>query len=427
MRYHSIDCLGQRADMPIAYSDIELAAMMTDLESDLVERKETFDGEAPNAVRQAICAFANDLPGHRRPGVIFIGARDDGTPTGLEINDALLLKLAHCKTDGNILPLPTMTVGKHGLGGRDVIVVTVAPADSPPVRYRGRIWTRVGPRRALASAQDERILNEKRRHGDAPFDARPIRAAALADLDLPRFQYLYLHRAFDADGLAQNDRTVEERLAATKMIATANDPTPTVLGVLMFSPKPTDLLPGAYVQFLQFAGDDRAAPIIDSARFDGPLVDSMRDLDAMLRARIRTSVDIGSARTEIRRPTYPLSALQELVRNAVMHRTYEATNSPVQVSWFADRIEIISPGGPYGGVTTDTFGQPGLIDYRNPNLAEAMRVSGLVQRYGVGIPLARRELRANNQDEPAFDVDSHRVRCTVRTRADWPGNLPGLS
>ena len=176
--------------MPIAYSDIELAAMMTDLESDLVERKETFDGETPNAVRQAICAFANDLPGHRRPGVIFIGARDDGTPTGLEINDALLLKLAHCKTDGNILPLPTMTVGKHGLGGRDVIVVTVAPADSPPVRYRGRIWTRVGPRRALASAQDERILNEKRRHGDAPFDARPIRAAALADLDLPRFQYL---------------------------------------------------------------------------------------------------------------------------------------------------------------------------------------------------------------------------------------------
>ncbi len=409
--------------MLAAPSDIELAAIMADVESDLVERKETFDGDAPNAVRQAICAFANDLANHRRPGVVFIGVRDDGTPTGLEINDALLLMLAHCKTDGNILPLPTMTVGKHVLDGKEVAVVTVAPADSPPVRCRGRIWIRTGPRRALASAQDERILNEKRRHGDAPFDLRPVRSATLADLDLPRFQYLYLPQAFDAEVLAQNDRTVEERLAATKMIVATDDPAPTVLGLLMLGAKPTDFLPGAYVQFLRFAGIDRADPILDSARFDGPVQETMRDLDAMLRSHIRTSVEIGTERTEVRRATYPLPALQELVRNAVMHRSFEATNSPVQVSWFADRIEIVNPGGPYGDVTTETFGQPGLIDYRNPNLAEAMRVCGLVQRYGVGIPRARRALRTNNQPLPEFDVDDRRVRCIVRARPDWPGNL----
>ena len=79
--------------------------------------------------------------------------------------------------------------------------------------------------------------------------------------------------------------------------------------------------------------------------------------------------------------------------------------------------------GPYGDVSEATFGQPGLIDYRNPNLAEAMRVSGLVQRYGVGIPIARRELHANNQPAPDFDVDAHRVRCTVYVRPDWPGNV----
>lgn len=62
--------------------------------------------------------------------------------------------------------------------------------------------------------------------------------------------------------------------------------------------------------------------------------------------------------------------------------------------------------------------------YRNPNLADAMRVSGLVQRYGVGIPRARRELHANSQKEPGFDVDAHHVRCTVRVRPDWPGNVP---
>ena len=184
-----------RSTVAAPYSNAELASMLVDVESDLVERKETFDGEAPNSVRQAICAFANDLPNHRRAGVIFVGARDDGTPAGLEINDALLLKLAHCKTDGNILPLPTMTVHKHTFDGGDVAVITVAPADSPPVRFRGRIWTRVGPRRALASAQDERILNEKRRYSDTPFDVHPLRAATLDDLDLRRFELLYLPEA----------------------------------------------------------------------------------------------------------------------------------------------------------------------------------------------------------------------------------------
>ena len=188
--------------------------------------------------------------------------------------------------------------------------------------------------------------------------------------------------------LAANDRTVEERLAATKMIAAADDPVPTVLGILMLSHKPTDFLPGAYVQFLRFGGKHRHDPVEDSLRFDAAVADTMRDLDSTLRAHIHTTVEVGTRRTEIRRATYPLAALQELVRNAVMHRAYEGTNSPIHVSWFTDRVEIISPGGAYGDVSASNFGEPGVVDYRNPNLADAMRVTGLVQRYGIGIPLA---------------------------------------
>ena len=410
---------GSVATLP--YSTAELAAMLVDVASDLVERRETFDGDAPNSVRQAICAFANDLPNHRRAGVIFVGVRDDGTPVGLEVNDALLLKLAHCKTDGNILPLPTMTVHKHAFDGGDIAVITVAPADSPPVRYRGRIWTRVGPRRALASAQDERILNEKRRYADTPFDVHPLRAATVDDLDLRRFELLYLPEAFSADALEKNDRTIEERLAATKMIASADEPVPTVLGMLVLGRRPTDFLPGAYVQFLRIAGEERGTPIVDSARIDEPLGEAMSTLDTILRAHVRTSVEVGTARTEVRHTTYPLLALQELVRNAVMHRSYESGHSPVQVYWFNKHIEIISPGGAYGDITPENFGQPGLVAYRNPNLADAMRVTGLVQRYGIGIPLVRRELRANQQAPPEYRVDGHWVSCTVRANADWLG------
>lgn len=99
-----------------------------------------------------------------------------------------------------------------------------------------------------------------------------------------------------------------------------------------------------------------------------------------------------------------------------MHRIYEGTNAPVRVYWFDDRIEVMNPGGPYGIVTAETFGQPGVVDYRNPSLAEAMRVLGLVQRFGFGIPTARRELSANNHPEPEFLVEPTHVRCIVWAR-----------
>jgi ATP-dependent DNA helicase RecG len=43
-------------------------------------------------------------------------------------------------------------------------------------------------------------------------------------------------------------------------------------------------------------------------------------------------------------------------------------------------------------VTPDNFGQPGITDYRNPNLAEALRALGYVQRFGAGIAIARKAL-----------------------------------
>lgn len=379
----------------------------------------SFDARAPDDVGQAVCAFANDLPDHRRSGVIFVGVNDAGDPTGLEINDALLLKLAHSKTDGTILPLPAMRVERRTLRGQDVAVVTVAPADSPPVRYRGRIWIRVGPRRALATAQEERILNEKRRHGDAPYDARPVRGTSLTDLDLRRFQYLYLPAAFHPEVLARNDRTLVEQLAATKMIASVENPTPTALGLLMLSPRPMQHLPGAYIQFVRYDGLDRAAFVRDNERCEGPIEEQVRCLDRAMSAHVRTSVEIGTETAEIRRSTYALDALKELARNAILHRTYERSYEPIHVAWFDDRVEVISSGGPFGAVTVENFGTPGVVGYRNPNLADAMRVLGLVQRFGAGIGLARSALRANNQTDPEFRVEATRVACTVRIRPDW--------
>jgi ATP-dependent DNA helicase RecG len=388
--------------------------MLADLESDLVERKESFRGDAPNAVREAVCAFANDLPDHRRAGVVFIGARDDGTSAGLPMTDELLLALSDIKTDGNIVPPPTLTVAKRTLHGAELAVITVEPADSPPVRYRGRIHIRIGPRKGIASAQDERILNEKRRYRDQPFDMYPLSSASLADLSRVVFEEVYLPAAFAPDILAANDRTYEQRLAATKMVTTADDPVPTVLGTLVLAHQSRQFLPGAYIQFLRIAGTELGDPIVDELLIEGTIEEGLRRTDDKLVSHNRTAVEFQNGPVEQRAMTYPLVALQQLVRNAVMHRSYEATNAPVRVYWYDDRIEITNPGGPFGAVTAENFGAPGLTDYRNPNLAEALRVLGFVQQFGAGLPIARRALAQNGNPPPEFTVDPTRIQVVVR-------------
>ena len=394
----------------------DLIRLLNEGESDRVECKESLSGNAATKIREAICAFANDLPGYGKPGVVFVGVRNDRTVAGVTVTDELLRQLADMKTDGNIVPPPSMTVGKWAVDDKDVAVVTVQPSDSPPVRCRGRVEIRIGPRRGIATAQEERILNEKRRYGDIPFDIQPIHYATLGDLNLTQFENEYLNQAFAPDILEANDRSLNEQLAATKMIVSPDEPTPTVLGMLVLGKRTLDYLPGAYVQFLRFFGNELTDPISDEEQISGTITDMLRRLDEKLNGHNRTAVDFTSGPVERRVSTYPVVAIQQIARNAVMHRLYEGNNTPIRVYWYNNRIEIMSPGGVFGSVTVENFGQPGITAYRNPNLAEAMRSLGFVQRYGIGIPLARRLLQEAGHPEIEFHADMNNVLVNIRSR-----------
>ena len=396
------------------FTDEELLQIIEYNEADCVEFKESLSSSAVERIREAICAFANDLPAHEKPGFVFVGVSDNKTIVGLPVTDRLLQQLANMKTDGNIVPPPSLSVEKRVLQGKEIAVVTVQPSDSPPVRYKGAIHIRTGPRRGTATAQDERILNEKRRYRDIPFDLHPSSTAGISDLNLVRFENEYLPQVITAEILEANERTPEERLTATKMITPGDEKNPTVLGILVIGKTPQDFLPGAYLQFLRVDGNELTDNILDSEEMCGTIPDLLRRLDDKLTAHNRIAVDFTTSVVEQRTELYPLPALQQITRNAVMHRSYEATHAPIRVSWFNDRIEVLSPGGVFGVVTAANFGQPGLTDYRNPNLAEAMKNLGYVQRFGVGIPTARRLLKAAGHPALEFEINDTNVLATIR-------------
>ena len=393
------------------YSDSELDLLLSDLESDLVERKESAaDGRK---IRRNICAFANDLPGNGCAGVILVGIRDDGSCASLTIDDRLLKRLADVHGEGDILPLPSMTVQKRVLNGCAVAVVTVEPAPDPPVRYRGRAWVRVGPSVREAGIADERMLGERRRAADLPYDMRPAAGVTIEALDLDFVRRHYLPNAIAPEVLDQNERPLAHQLQSLRLVQGA---TPTWGTVLAFGTDPQAFVPGAYVQFLRIDGAEITDPIRDQKQLTGRLDDVLRRLDELLELSISVRTDVAGALRERRRPDYPLDALRQLAHNAVMHRTYEGTNTPVRIHWFSDRVEIASPGGLFGRITPENFGM-GDTDYRNPLLAEIMHHLGFAQRFGLGVRLARQALAANGNPPPEFDFQPTLVVATVRIAA----------
>ena len=111
------------------------------------------------------------------------------------------------------MPILTMSVDRFAFPEGDLLVCEVQPSPMTPVRYRGRVFVRIGPRRDIASEDEERILTERRTATLATFDVTPCLRARLSDLNVDMIRKGYLPKAVDADVLAGDSRSLEEQMA----------------------------------------------------------------------------------------------------------------------------------------------------------------------------------------------------------------------
>jgi len=185
------------------------------------------------------------------------------------VTDDLLKNLSAIRSDGNVLPQPAMNVTKFSLEGGEVAVVEVLPSDLPPVRYKGRVHIRVGPRKAIANKQEERILSERRVALARSFDSRPCPEASIDDLAMGQFD-AYRREAIDPETIAANQRPIEQQLASLRLYDTERA-CPTYAGLLLFGKNPCFFLPGAYVQYLKLPGTNLTDMPEDQAEVSGDL------------------------------------------------------------------------------------------------------------------------------------------------------------
>ena len=375
-----------------------LQKILSDTESYHIEKTVATDNM--DKFSQAICAFSNDVADSKKKGYLLIGVRDNGELAGLQVDDKLLLQISNIRTDGNILPQPVMTVEKFSFAQGDVLVVEVTPSQVPPVRYRGRIWVRVGPRKSIATEAEEKLLTERRLSNIRTFDAMPCLGTTLEDLDITLFKKEYLSKAVAEDILQEDKRTIEEQMASLGLYDLRYQ-CPTNAAIVLFGNNPERFLHGAYIQYVRFKGLDRAGDIINEHKFSGNLCKVLPRIDVFVETSIAQKRPIPiSVLREKTVSKYPYWATRELLMNAIMHRDYES-NAPVAFYEYDDRIEIQNAGGLYGKVSANNFRN--VSDYRNPFIAEAMKVLGYVNRFSRGVYRVQKELEENGNGKASFD------------------------
>ncbi len=147
------------------------------------------------------------------------------------------------------------------------------------------------------------------------------------------------------------------------------------------------------------------ARFIDNKRINGTIAEQVEETIAFCRRNMKTRTIIDSATGKRRDKTeYPVNAIREAVLNAVIHRDYSVhtEGTPIQVNFFANRLEIHSPGNLYGRLTVEDLGMV-RGDIRNPTLAlMAESMTEAENRYS-GIPTIRREMAENGLPEPVFE------------------------
>ena len=136
------------------------------------------------------------------------------------------------------------------------------------------------------------------------------------DLNIDYFKSHYLPSVISQETLAENNRDIKTQMRSLRLVD--HQFIPTMTAILVMGNSPRNWFPGAYIQFIRFDGKELTDPIKDQKEVSGTLPDQINKLEDVLKAHISTSLRL-SDKQHIQSSDYPIKALSQLVRNAVIH------------------------------------------------------------------------------------------------------------
>jgi ATP-dependent DNA helicase RecG len=379
----------------------------------------------PNPIIHSICAFANDID-NVGGGYIIVGVDEvDGSPVfpikGIRQNeiDRILKELVgYCHF---IEPLYNPVVEPVLFEGQYIIVIWVSGGYGRPYKASKDVFSEKSNKlyyirkfssTIVASAEEEKQLFYV--SSDIPFDDRANLAADVSDLDIG----LMRQHLKEIGSSLYEISLKEDALKIAKDMQLVSGPVenlkPLNVGILMFSERPERYFRYARIEVVDIP-DPTGTNMVEKV-FTGPIQRQLKDALSYIKNYILKEAIIKEAHKaeSIKIHNYPYAAVEELLSNAVYHRSYQV-NEPITVRIIPTAITITSFPGFDRSISSENIASYNIASpvYRNRRIGDFLKELRLIEGRNTGYPTVLRSLRENGSGLPKFEMDENRTYLSV--------------
>ncbi len=358
---------------------------------------------------ETLVAFAN-----ADGGTIYVGVDETGRPTGELYPD----DFAEVLGQAEVRCRPPVVVEWQPVESSGAFVVVVRVQRSPEIHTLedGRVLVRAGAENRPLSGDEVRQLATTRSAGD--YEAEIVAGASREDFSEAVLQH-FVEKWEERQGRPLT-RPLDDLLRELGCLTP--DGRPTVAGLLLFGSDPQRFIPRSGLLFIRFEGTEMRASSGEPGygrrvEVKGPLPQIIAHTWDLLQEEIKLGAVVRSLQRE-EQWAYPPTAIREALVNAVAHRDYRLRGRSIEVRLFADRLEIISPGGLPGFITIEN-----IVDEhfsRNPRIVNGLFQWRYIEELGLGVDLMIEEMVKAGHPPPEFRETPFSFTVVFRRAQDRP-------
>lgn len=339
---------------------------------------------ANSDIAKTVVAFANDAGGD-----IFFGVADEpreivglDSDTIMEVEEQISNAI-YDRCYPAILP----EIKFVSVDDKQLIQVSVFRGSTPPyyIKEQGKLngtYIRVGSTNRKADIEIISELERKRRN--ISFDSEVVLEKSADKLDISGLKSAYEEKTGEVFG-----NQVLRKLDLLKEEQGTEYPTNALL-LLSDDDLRNTLFHFAKVECARFKGTTLDI-FIDRKSITTNIVSQAEEAYKFVLRNINEGATVEGVYT-VGRWEYPIKAIREVLRNAVVHRDYSIAGSDIKVAIYDDMIEVTSPGLLYPSI--DYNAMESRQSYaRNKLIAPLFKRLGIIDQWGNGLKLIADEMK----------------------------------
>lgn len=387
------------------------------VESDRIEFK---TGWNPKEILHVMCGFANDYQnwggGYIVIGIEAVDGKATMPPIGLDPNtiDKINGELLYLS---NLISPNYFPIVKEEIIRKKYVLIVWCPAgdhrpyNAPQSIGKGEeryYYIRKNARTLKAKDLDLQLLMSQAAR--IPYDDRMNVNSSIEDLDLGLIREFL--KDVNSDLFTDSAKLTLKEICRQMLIVKGPDEAikPTNVGLLFFSKNPQKYHERARIELVVHEG--YSGRQFYEKIFRGPIHHQVRDVLRYIRAEIiKEYVIKNKTKAESRRYyNFPFEAVEEIVTNAVYHKSYEI-NNPIEIQVFPDRLDVLSYPGPLPPLDNKQLKNKRNIlarEYRNRRIGDLLKELNLTEGRGTGIPIVYHSCEVNGSPPPVFETNDER-------------------